>query len=174
MFTLTKVLASSAALALLALALWSCGPDPSHGPLDRMAAGKPTPALHAVHSEQLQNLMTELGQASAEDWPQEMADLRSDQDEQARFRKAHQLARALAISAKQIPQAIADVPMAEAKRAAFLAGADELEQKAAQLEATAAAQDLRRMQSALSKIKMTCCGCHAQFCEKDIPLEFGR
>lgn len=175
MLTVTKALAASVALILLALVAWSsCGPDPSEGHQDRLAAREAAPARHAIRTEQLHQIMSKLGRSSAQDWPQEMADLRSTQDEQARFREARLVAGALAQAAKQIPGAVADAPLTEQQRDAFLAGVDELEQKAAQLEAAAAAHDLKRMRSTLSKIKMNCYGCHAQFKEYAGPLQFGR
>lgn len=162
------------ASSLLVLAIFSCGPDAFKTQPESKTAQMAPAARHAVHSDQLQTIMDELGESTNEDWPQEMADLRAEQDQQARFREAQQLARTLTQSAKQIPGAVADTPMTEKQRTEFLAGVDELEQKAAQLEAAAAAQDIRRMQSALGKIKMTCCGCHSQFCEKPKQVKFSK
>lgn len=174
MLRITYAVVPSVALALLALAVWSCGPAPSDGQQDRLAAREAAPGRHAIHTEQLHKIMSDLGRSSAQDWPQEMADLRSVQDEEARFREARQVASALAQAAQQIPGAVSGVAMTEQQRAEFLAGVEDLEQKAAQLEAAAAAHDLTRMRSTLGKIKMTCCGCHAQFCTQAVPLQFGK
>jgi len=174
MLNVIKVIALSVVFIIIALAAWSCGPDLSEEQQDRLAARTAAPARHAIRTDQLHKIMEDLGRSSAQDWPQEMANLRSEQDEQARFREARRVADALAQAAKQIPASIADAPLTEQQREAFLASVEELEQKAAQLEAAAAAHDLKRMRSTLSTIKTNCYGCHAQFSEYAGPLQFGR
>jgi len=107
-------------------------------------------------------------------WPQEMEPRSGGYARTQDFRKAKKIAQLLAASTEQIPEAVAHVPLSETERADFLAIVEQLRSGAEELSAAATAQDRRRMQAAMSRIRTTCHGCHAQFGRYTGPLPCDR
>jgi len=166
-----RTIAPMAASIVLIAGFWlgACGPKPAND----AQISQVQPALrHAVQSGRLKSVMVDLVDGVAEQWPQEIADLQAEEQKLDAFRKARKIAKLLAQSAEQIPQAVADIPMSDADRVAFLTIVDQLAQDATELSDAAAAQDLHRMQASLSKTKTTCYGCHVQFSQYAGPLQF--
>jgi cytochrome c556 len=130
------------------------------------------PARHAVHTEQLQKVMSDLGATVASNWPQEIQqDVKEERS--VDYQRAEELARLLARTTRILPEAVKDSPMSSADREVFMANVDLLAFQAIQLEASAREHRIREMRGILNQIQTTCYGCHSQFRGEPGPLKFG-
>lgn len=136
------------------------------------ASSVPMPARHAVHTEQLKKVMSELGASVASTWPQEIQqDVKDDRG--IDYKAAEDLARLLAKTTRILPEAVKDTEMSSDDREVFMANVDLLAFQATQLEASAREHRIREMRGVLNQIQTTCYGCHSQFRGEPGPLKFG-
>ena len=95
-------LAGGVAAVLVALALASCASSPRAEYATR-PADKGAPALHAVHNERLQAVMSELNRLTHDRLPQEF-DIEAERDR--RLAEAAEVAGAIAHTAKRSPDVL--------------------------------------------------------------------
>lgn len=167
----TRVSIGSASI-VLAVLLLSKGCADGQGWGTRQASDVPPPVRHAVHTDELQRVMSGLGKAVASTWPQEIqAEMRDSRSTD--YEKAEQLARRLAETTRILPGTIRNSEMSAEDREVFLANVDLLASQASQLEASAREHRLQEMRRILGQIQTTCYGCHSQFRGEPGPLKFG-
>ena len=162
--------------ALLLLTIASCESS-SNQQYQQRLDNTSGPARHAIRSDQLQDIMGELAQQVAKNWPQEVeTEMRTqaDQMRQKNFEKAHQLGQALAQASQSIPDSIANSNMSENDLSVFLSSAGMLRWQALALAKHAEQKNLEGMQHSLNIIQTTCYGCHTQFRQHAGPLKFGQ
>ncbi len=132
------------------------------------------PARHAVYSAELQDLMRRMNGDIGKVWPQEVAAEKEEltkQEQEARFRRAEQLAEALKKSAKSIPESAESMDLNEAEHQSFDALVRQLQFHSAELASAAKAKNRQSMQLILGRIENTCNYCHTQFDIKLKPIE---
>jgi hypothetical protein len=128
----------------------------------------PEPARHAVHSKQLAEIMSAMEAEVGVNWPQEIAEEKEAQREQARRarqQRAARMAKLLSNSAARIPEAIAGVELSQRERELFLNLTTKLEKQADALQKMADEADKEKLTKMLSRIEDTCYACHSQFSE---------
>lgn len=146
-----------AATAGAAASALSCGdPGQARGAEGRLArTGEP--AMHAVQSEKLRELMGELKSLA------ERTDYVHALKLEQRQEESLEVARALEKSAADLQARADGLGLDEAERQAFVSLAVKLEKHAKQLVQAARNQDLTEMNTAMSLATATCNGCHALF-----------
>jgi len=120
----------------------------------------PVPARHAVHSERLQELMRGLERLSSERLPQAM------NLEVARQRQAGEIAevaRAIAVTARQIPVEAAGVELGASEREQLERAAGLLIERAERLGRNGATLTPQQLRVEVDAIEASCDGCHRQF-----------
>lgn len=137
------------------------------------AAEVPSPSRHAIHSEQLRQVMAHMGNGVRETWPQEIAADKAREEREMRFDEAADLAAELAESARSIPQAVTTMDMTPDDRHAFMNEVQKLATLAERLRADARAQNREAMHQSLDQIKATCIECHNQFRQYTGPANYG-
>lgn len=119
---------------------------------------------HWLHDQRLREIMSRL--VLEQPWPERIDDRhvnRRDDESRAALADAQKLARALAMTAREIPDLVARIPMSEADRRSFKAQADTLHDQAVKLRQTAERADVKAMQQVLFEIDATCSSCHTRF-----------
>jgi len=141
--------------------LWcgSCAPG-DKAQYERHLEGAGPPALHAVHSERLQQLMKHMGDVTRDRMPQEM-DGGAERDQ--RIREVRQAAGGIAETATHIPEILKDVQMSEEHREVFVTLARQLRTQSLALQAAANRNDLRALNDGMQTIMTTCNACHNAF-----------
>jgi cytochrome c556 len=123
-------------------------------------ARTPAGASHGVHSERLLAVMRGLDRLTRERLPQDV-DVESERE--VRVEELVELARAIADSAEQIPQAAFQAALTEPERVAFHQRAALLRERALALARDARALSPAQRARATAELKETCDGCHAEF-----------
>lgn len=155
---------------LACLAVGSCGPDSTHDEVGR--AGPP--ARHAVHSQALRSIMSGFDQEMHHTWPQEIAELKRQQNHtSARFDEIVETATRLANAAHAIPESVPDSELAGPDRQAFMHLVAQLESQSRGLAQQASLRSTAGVDTALDQVRATCTGCHSQFREYTGPLPSG-
>jgi len=167
--TIRRIALGGVPVCMLLMTMSCNGKDGLNG---REASDVPPPVRHAVHSKQLQEAMSELGETVATSWPQEIQQDMRDYRE-TDYEEAQQLARLLAKTTRILPEAIEGTDMSREDRKAFMANVDLLASQASQLQASAREHRLQEMRRILDQIQTTCYGCHSQFRGEPGPLKFG-
>jgi len=138
---------------------------------DRAARDLPLPptptgkaSMHAVHNEQLRQVMTGLRAASFDRLPQELDDPgRKD----ARLREVSSLAQNLAQGADRIAGLVDETGLTKQEQTVFLSFADHLRDRARLLQAQADRGQTRLIRDTMGQINETCANCHTLF--RDMP-----
>jgi hypothetical protein len=164
------------ALALLAaiVGVVSCnntGKKSPNSPASRVE-GAPVGLHHWVEHDQLRALMVQIEDARRKTVNTvaagDAATLHPDAHKG--FSAATEAAKRLAIAAKAIPGAVADVPMSDEDREEFKKQAGELRDEARRLSFIARARRADKMQELLTAIQEKCISCHTRF--RDIAGEY--
>jgi len=150
-------LAAAAAAAMLV----SCSMTPQQR-YQRRLVDTGEPALHAVHSQRLEEVMAELNQLALDRMPQE---LDPDVARNRRSREIAVLAAALADTAQQIPAGISQEDLTDDERRLFINLTDKLRDQALELNRHSADNNLAQTETALYQITATCNACHSAFRE---------
>lgn len=152
-------LAGGVAAVLVTLALTSCASSPRAEYATR-PADKGAPALHAVHNERLQAVMSELNHLTHDRLPQEF-DIEAERDR--RLAEAAEVAGAIAHTAKRIPDVLPRLDLNEEQRDRFVELSDKLEVEAFDLERLARQKSARGMEEGLDRLVAACHACHTAF-----------
>lgn len=118
------------------------------------------PALHAIQSERLHSLMTELNALFFNRMPQEMD--REEQSDQT-IGEIEQVAAAMAQSASYIPDTLQDVRISQEDAKLFRQFAAKLQQQSLQLQEFAASEQINEVATKVDEIDITCRNCHDAF-----------
>ncbi len=121
------------------------------------SASVPAPALHAVHSSKMAELMTELNKPSSR-LPQEIEGEQAD-----RFGEVAALAREMSKVANDIPGVLQEVDLNEKQRARFISLSSELRVRSELLADSARNRDLQGVREAIKQVNETCDACHTTF-----------
>lgn len=138
---------------------------------DRAARNLPLPStptgkasMHAVHNEQLRQVMTGLRAASFDRLPQELDEPgRKD----ARLREVSSLAQNLSQGADRIAGLVDETGLTEQEQTVFLSFSDHLRDRALLLRAQADRGQTRLIRDTMGEINKTCANCHTLF--RDMP-----
>lgn len=151
------------------LTVVACGPE---APQNREGQIPPQ-AHHAVHSAALRSLMTEMGREVRQRWPQEIAQLKAQQNASQRQNDIVATADRLANAAHAIPESVPESELTGSDREAFMRLVAQLESNARSLARKAGERDSAGVDTALSQLRGTCNACHSQFREITGPLRWG-
>lgn len=136
-----------------------CAPTPRQR-YERQMLNTGEPALHAVHSERLEEVMEDLSGLTLDRLPQEM-DVSSERERH--MDEIAVIARSLAETSAGITDAAPDYELAAAEREVFDKLTAKLHSQAVLLEHHAEAKDLPSVRGALDQITATCNACHSAF-----------
>ena len=151
--------AAGVTASLAPLILASCALTPRQK-YERQCLETSKPALHAVQSCRLEQIMGDLDRLEPGEWPQEM-DLGLARDE--RIREASEVAGAMAATSAGIADILEGVRLSEEDRQVFIGLADRLREEAAALDKVARRKNVPQMERAWRKIGTTCSACHSEF-----------
>jgi cytochrome c556 len=127
----------------------------------------PEPALHAVQSDRLRELMNDLDRLAPGDWPQEMDPAA---EREARIAEFAEVVRDMATTANHLPSVLEGVRIAPEDRVRFVRLADRMRDEATGLEKLALRRDVASMETALDNSAATCKACHSAF--RVLPMAF--
>lgn len=118
------------------------------------------PALHAVHNEQLREIMTQLGELTQPGMPQEL-----DEGGQgfASLGEVQDAAKSLAEASAAIAMVADELDLTDEEGTTFLALADRLAQEAIQVRDHARRGHARDARRAMQAMSATCVACHGLF-----------
>lgn len=145
-------------LALFTLLAYGCAP--AEVSYERSLEDTPAPAAHAVHSDRLAQLMRGLELLAFERLPQAM-DAEAESEQQAA--RVADVARALAASARQIPQALSVSDLDAQEREEFLRLKDALAREASALAEEATLLSPSALAARASTLEGSCDHCHRRF-----------
>jgi cytochrome c556 len=128
------------------------------------------PALHAVHSERLRQVMDDMDLITNEHLPQ---DFDASRTRDQRYRDVAKLADRLADTAREIPEALNGIKLNEENKQTFCTLAEALRQHALDLADNARNQNESAADANLKQIEATCNACHSAFREAG-PLNSNR
>ncbi len=117
-------------------------------------------ALHAVHSERLRQIMSELERLSLNQLPQEI-DVSAER--QRHIGQMSPVAQAMAEAALHIPDVLEEVELSDEKRQVFIDLAEKLGNQAIELHRQTEQQSLSGVSQTLENIGATCNACHSAF-----------
>lgn len=148
-----------ACLSLAGLSVLSClQPQTPQATVDQ--------AGHWIHSQQLQQLMAEVGASTNENWPGPFdgceASMRAE-DWEAALDQACILGHDLHDAAVRIPDLVASAEMPDGVRRAFIDQALKLSSQGLILEEAGMAGDVDGMQEAMVQINVSCVVCHQRY-----------
>ena len=144
------------ACVLLAACAW-----PHRGvdlPMPPRSTGKAV--MHAVHNEQLRDVMKGLRGASFDRLPQELDD---PSRERASLQEASSHAQELAHAADRIAAIVGETGLTADEEQVFLGLAERLRDRAVALRAQADRRETRRIGTTMKEIDETCASCHTLF-----------
>ena len=118
------------------------------------------PALHAVHSQQLRQIMRELKRLAMDRLPQEM-DLHDAHQQQ--IAKLTNAALKISNTARHIPDALPEIKMSEENQKVFAGLAEKLRIQALDLYQRSQKGKLSDPSNALRELTPTCNACHSLF-----------
>jgi cytochrome c556 len=137
----------------------SCTPTPRQR-YERKLLSTGKPALHAVHTQRLEEVMKQLDQIALDRLPQEV-DLGTRQDRH--LGEVEALAKALAQTAETIPTSVSQYQFSTEERKVFDNLVGMLYSRAVMLQQRAAAKDLSGVEGSLDEVVATCNACHSAF-----------
>jgi cytochrome c556 len=140
-------------------AVGACRPAPRET-YELRLSHTPGPALHAVHSQRLKEVMAEMQYLLADRLPQE---LNADQRRTERARELAKVAGAMADDARRIPDALSGVRMSADYADLFREYAASLEHQARELHDAAAAGRLDKISAQMDGLQAACDACHNAF-----------
>ena len=152
---------AAAAVCVLAWTLPACGP--ARGKDYRallLETGKP--ALHAIHSQRLADVMRHLDDLALERLPQEL-DPHTERERQ--MDEIEEIAVSLARTCEHIADALSENDMSAADHELYLILASRLGDQAGQLGDCAAEREVVRVEEAMEQMTATCNACHSLFRE---------
>ena len=123
------------------------------------------PALHAVHSARLEELMVDLAAHVPEEWG-------APAEQEKALRELAEVAAETADAAQHIPDVLAEVNLPQSEREIFKKLAKKLETEARELEQHAKKKDMDDIQSSIDEMIATCNACHTAF--RVMPTATGR
>lgn len=141
------------ALTLL-LALFSCQTTTT-----KKSGGSAT--LHAIHSEKLKGVMSDISGVAFNRLPQELGNPHNSGSPD--LRKVAAAAGALNRAASRIPAAVNSVSLEPAEEQVFLTLARRLKTQTSQLESQARSGDLSNVRLTMRQMSSTCNSCHTLF-----------
>lgn len=134
----------------------SCGPNGEQRYQDRLAqTGRP--AMHAVQSERLRELMGDLSYSMSLDPPDRYT------EPARKSRKIAQVADEMVKTATDVVAAEKEFKLDAKDREVFLALAQKLRDSARDISTSASRQDYEGTKSAISRMQSTCNACHNLF-----------
>ena len=131
-----------------------------HEPSPQESRSLPEPALHAVHSEELSDVMRRLQLLRRERFPREM-DLRAER--RTRVSSLAGIAREMARSAAAIPDALEGVEMTEEGRRDFLRLSIALQESSEGLARDAEKLSPAELETRVRDLDTICAQCHSRF-----------
>lgn len=144
---------------LLLLVLAACrhaAPEPEVGSMP----GPGGAAMHAVHSQQLEQIMSDLSGITFERLPQELGESGGQRVELGEIAK---VADNMVQAASRIPSAIDEVKLEPAEQKVFVTLADRLGTQASTLRRQARQNEMAAVRASLQEINATCISCHTLF-----------
>lgn len=152
------------AIGATAAAMLGACANGNHANHQRRLADTGRPAIHAVHSERLRQIMTNLNSNMFKQMPQEMdaAQLRAGE-----LSDVARTAAAMADAARYIPEVLPEAKLAEQEQTLFLSLAEKLRAQAIELEQTASRGEAAAAGNLMDSLLATCNACHSAF--RDLP-----
>jgi len=138
------------------LAALSCGPTGQQR-YEQQLARTGAPALHAVQSNRLREIMSGLTYSLTLDPPDRMT------EPQRRAREVAEVAQAMAANVRTIPDAVKEVQLNDQDREVFLKLASKLGTEAKAISDAAEHQDYEATRQAIERMQATCNACHSLF-----------
>lgn len=147
-------------LFLIVLVMPSCKPaSQAHHPPRLANTGQP--AIHAVHSARLKEIMTKLNTPTFNRMPEELEDPYS-QDHY--FRQVEQTAQLMAEAISDICPAVCDkLSLNKQQKKLFVSLTEKLLEQASELKKIALQKDIDQIDQAMDAIASTCNACHSAF-----------
>ena len=152
---------------LSALLLLSTIAACKHAPRDERLESATTTgpaALHAVHSQELRQVMLESSGNTFERLPQELDQARQRREQLAEVAR---VAESMMLAANKIPAIAGDVQLEPREQELFITLASRLSTQAAQLKVQAEQMAMNSTQQTLQEIGATCISCHTLFRDPD-------
>jgi hypothetical protein len=118
------------------------------------------PALHAVHSEELEFIMKNLEALTFSRMPQELG---GGREESEYLEQAADIADAMANAAQKIPAVTGRLNLKQHESELFLALTAKLDKQAKELSDLARAGETRQARDTYAAITVTCNSCHSAF-----------
>jgi len=154
-----------ATVALMAcVAIAACGRPDRSIDLPMPPASTGNAGMHAVHNEQLREVMNSLRGVSFDRLPQELDDPGM---RQAYFQEAGSLAQDLAQAADRIASIVGQTGLTADEQQVFLGLTNVLRDRALLLQTRADRRQTRLINDAMKEINDTCVACHTLF--RDMP-----
>ncbi len=128
---------------------------------------------HAIHNEQIKELMGKLEADYLRVWPQEIEEEReraARRTRARRFSEVASIAAKLRETARQLPSLVEGAELRDENRQEFNDLSAQLADQADELADAARAEDEARVQSVVNGIDSTCTRCHVRFREQAGPL----
>ncbi len=141
------------------LVLPSCRPRQSKSYQEKLI-DTGDPALHAVHSDELKNLMNNLDGLTFSRMPQELG---SGQQQKSYLEQTANIADAMAEAARKIPAVSGQLQLQQEEITLFQALSVKLEKQANELSNLARAGETRLARDQFAAITVTCNACHSAF-----------
>lgn len=126
--------------------------------------------MHAIHNEQLREVMNGLRGVSFNRLPQELDD---PGRQQAYFQEASSRAQELAQAAERIGGIVGQTGLTPDEQRVFLGLADVLRDRALLLQTRAERRQTRLINDAMKEINDTCAACHTLFRDMPQPSKVG-
>lgn len=149
----------SATIGVVAFGLWACGPSPQQK-YEQRVEQTGEPALHAVHSDRLQQIMADLNDVMYGRLPT-MYD--TDATRQKLLGDAKQVAVALRETAGQVVQIMPELQLSTEEAITFHSLATKLESQAKTLQEQADRNMVEALPDTLDQMRTTCTACHNLF-----------
>ncbi|MHC4609371.1 MAG: hypothetical protein ACYS7M_03380 [Planctomycetota bacterium] len=155
------LIVGAALVCLLLCTVPACGPTKrkDHYSL-LLETGKP--ALHAVHSQRLTDVMHQLDALALERLPQE---LDAQGERERHMGEVQEIAASLEQTAEYIPEDLGEDDLSGADRELFLLLTDRLRGQARQLRESASERDVGQVEDTVEQLTATCSACHSLFRE---------
>jgi hypothetical protein len=143
-------------VALVICVAASCGPT-GQEQYDQRLAQTGKPAMHAVQSDRLKDLMGKLTYSMSLDPPDRFT------EPARRAQQVAEVANQMASTARNVVDAEKEFKLSESDRVVFLGLAEKLRASAVDIRESASRQDYEGTQSAISRMQSTCNACHSLF-----------
>lgn len=147
-------------IGVIMIMAMACSRPPPQTELPMPLRAPGTAVMHAVHSEELRDVMRSLPRTTFERLPQELDDPRR---QASAFEAAGIRARALADTADRIATVVDGLELTPDERQVFLTLAWRLRDRALELQARADRRQPQLIDATMKEIDATCTSCHQLF-----------